>query len=157
MQRPELSMPMHVNLYLNVLPMWQQKNSHLANAQVCLVLGTARSAVCDNTLSCGFVLGAVPAAQHQSGDFRCCASDSATLAAGTLGLLGCCGFWSWLWPAAMDTPLQVTHAQHSLTGSTSKGNAVMWDGVQACWYIKLMSGVQLWLCLILIDCIRMTW
>ncbi len=111
--------------------MWQQENSHVANAQVCLMPGRARSAVCDNTLSCEFVLGALPAAQHQAGDFRFWASHSATLAAGTLGMLGSSGFWSWLWPAAMDTPFQVMHAQHSLTGRTSKGKDVMWAGVQA--------------------------
>jgi len=105
--------------------MWQQNKLLVANAQVCLVPGRARSAICDNTLSCGFVLGAVPAAQHQADDFRCWARDSATLAAGALGMLGSCGFWSWVGPAAMDTPLQAMHAQHCLTGRTSKGKAVM--------------------------------
>jgi hypothetical protein len=132
MQRPEITMPMHVNLSFNSPLVWQQENSNLANAQVCLVPGRTRSAVCDNTLSCGFVLGALPAAQHQAGTFRFWAGDSATLAAGTLGMLGSSGFWSWVWAAAMDTPLQVTHAQHSLTGRISKGKAVTWDGVQAC-------------------------
>ena len=73
--------------------------------------GRARSAVYDNTLSCKFVLGSVPAAQNQASDFRFWASDSATLAAGTLGLLGSSGFWSWVWLAAMDSPFQVMHAQ----------------------------------------------
>ncbi len=69
MQQPELSMPMHQNLFFNFPPRWQQENSHVAIAQVCLVPGRAGSAVRDNTLSCGFVLGALPAVQHQAGDF----------------------------------------------------------------------------------------
>ncbi len=52
----------------------------------------------------------------------------------------------------MDTPLQVTQAQHSLPGRTSKGKAAMFDGVQACWYVNLMLGVQLLFGEFLVDC-----
>ena len=57
MQRPEFSM--HQNFYFNLPQMGHHEIVVVANAQVCLVPGRTRSAVCDNTLSCGFVLGAV--------------------------------------------------------------------------------------------------